>query len=174
VALPNSPNTNYTPADDVKSNDLNDIQACIVGMKVPEHWRWEHPGRGYLETNISFDVGGGIGSGDLIATAPAALFAGKLSAVPVGYRVSAMKARFLGTGGVATAHVYLQRNNGDGSFSNLGDLAIVNPAAAWAEYTLDPIGIVAAMASPAALYLAVTMPLAGMRMSNLGIRLDKL
>src|SRR4051794_27422013 len=74
--LPESPNTNYTPSDPVKSADLVDLQAQIIGMKQPGHWVWFAFGRAPLETNVSFDNGGGIHDGRVAATAGAAFLKG--------------------------------------------------------------------------------------------------
>lgn len=36
MSLPDSRNTTYTTVDPVRSNDLNDIQDCIIGAKHPD------------------------------------------------------------------------------------------------------------------------------------------
>jgi hypothetical protein len=173
--LPTSRDTNATGATPVKSGDINDLQDCIIGMKQPAHWRWSCVSRGWLETNITFDTSGGIGCGSAKANAGAAVLAGMvIPTPPVGTRITGLKARFKGTGAAATAHVYLQRANGDGTMTNIGDLAIVNPPNAWATYTLDPIGAISTLADPEALYLAATLPLLNMELSNFAIKVDRL
>jgi hypothetical protein len=40
VSLPSSRNTTYTPASPAKSNDLNDIQDCIIAGKHDDQVHW--------------------------------------------------------------------------------------------------------------------------------------
>lgn len=173
--LPTSRNINATGATPARSADFNDVQDSIIGHKFPSTWFWNCVTRGWRETNITFDVSGGIGCGSAQANANAAIIAGITIPTPrVGTRISGLKARFKGTGAVGTAHVYLQLANGDGTMTNIGDLVIVDPPNAWATYTLDPIGTIYTTADPGALYLACSMPLLNMELSNFAFKADRL
>src|ERR1041384_5909428 len=88
MTLPASRNTNYTPASPVKSQDLNDIQDCIIGGKCGD--------RTLVIGAAKFVADGGNGrltqagnltvAGAAICYAPIELFAGcRIKTVTVFY-----------------------------------------------------------------------------------------
>lgn len=113
---------------------IADIEACIIGAKVPPLWRWRIPlGRTASEVNIAWDMV----SGFIKANPGAATF----DMVPidprVGDRITHIGARVLGTGSGLPVVIRLFRNNGDGTTRSLmATLTINAPPASWATYTV--------------------------------------
>lgn len=130
MSLPQSRNRTYDPTSPVRSADLNDLQDCIIGGKMPGQWESVFPA-GVTESNILPSYGGGYAYPDSGA--------GTMYRVPVqlreGVRVTDIGVRAYGAGGAgAPLDVRLRRYNGDGTATVVGTVSVATPPAAWATY----------------------------------------
>ena len=177
MALPTSRNHTYAVGGQVFSADLNDLQDCIIGMKVPAHYRWWgfHPGAP-LVTNIAFDNGGGVYDGRLRATANTAVLKGfTLGSVPVGYRPKALAMYAAGTGAAQTLTTTLYKQAVGGGLTSLGTVSAgATPSGTNTLYTLDPLTTVAALATGEHLVVEAAIGLSTSTIFAIGVQFDKL
>jgi len=113
MTLPTSRNTTYTPASQIKANDLNSIQDAIIGAK--------HPSLTIQIAGVSFQPQGGTGvSYDCSGTVAGLTMANVVRAyapvnLPVGTRITA-------------ARLYVVDVAGTTIFGRLAESDLVNPA----------------------------------------------
>ncbi|MGE0547629.1 MAG: hypothetical protein AB7O24_01155 [Kofleriaceae bacterium] len=134
MGLPTSRERTYTTATPVDPNDMNAIQDAIIGRKYPTIYRWFGVGRGGLETNVIFDNGGGVYSGQIRSSSDNAEVDGiVIPGFEIGTLISGLAARVSGPGTSQTVQVILSVRG-----SLVGSLSIVNPGSE-ATYTQDPV-----------------------------------
>lgn len=168
MTLPTSRNYTQNPAAPIQSSLLNALQDCVVGMKRPSGWRWITPSTPNVPGTVTMQE-------DNLLYANASTFSGmQLGHWLEGDRITAFAVRHLGTGVAWTAMYVLKMNKGDGATTTLGTLSIVNPAAAWATFTLT-LGAAQVLPANASLLLSETTgAIVSNRLGLVGIQSDRL
>ena len=148
-------NRTYVIGTPVDPNDLNDLQDAVIARRQPR-WCYFSFGKAPLETNITFDAGGGVYPGQIKANAAAAFYKGGIihGIALEGAKVSGLRADITGTGGAQNVVLRLQCNG-----VTIGTLVAANPAAARVTYTLDPIASITTIGAGQHLTIEADIPL---------------
>lgn len=166
--LPTSRNTTYAPSSPVLSEDLNDMQDAIIagahGVLSSVHWPTPFITGGWVPTI----------SGNAIWLASAAGGA-NIAAIPLHNLVTGMRltslliARFGDGAADFTAELYTQTSGGGAA--SLGSVVVTNPAAAWADSTLDCTDTL--LTGDFSLALLLTSNAAGLRVGRIKAIYDR-
>ncbi len=148
-------NRTYGIGTPVDPNDLNDLQDSVIARRQAR-WVYFAFGKAPLETNITFDAGGGVYPGQIKANAAAAFYKGGIvhGIAFEGAKVSGLRADVTGTGGAQNVVLRLMCNG-----VMIGQLVVANPAAGRATYTLDPIASVTTIGAGQHLTIEADLPL---------------
>ncbi|MCW5800876.1 MAG: hypothetical protein KIT31_00575 [Deltaproteobacteria bacterium] len=136
--------------------------------QIPSATRWQSVQRGTVETNITYD-----GGEMLHANAAAASIAIPLQGPNVGDRITNLVARLKGTGTAQTVQVSLVRADGDGTTTTVQTLSAVNPANAWATFTVA-LGTPEVVPADKSYFWSISLPNANTFVGNLGYTFDRL
>lgn len=170
--LPTSREQTFAGNVTVPASILNALQDCIIGNKVAEHWEWCAIGRGWVETNIAFDVGGSIGHGFANASGGTGLLSGAWRfMLPVGTLVTGIRAKMLGTAAGSYA-LTLHETDLAGSSSGVATISGGSLSAAW--QTVENLSITPFTITEGKSYFGVASIPVNYAIGAVGLRISRL